>query len=130
MAGSFVSDKAFFHFFRFADNLLGVFDGELTVFIQSNFIFRMVKERYGKVHFETAHGTAQGRLRQMEMFGSGRKSAVFGKGQELLELIEFKHIYHLSCSVAHFCCFTKRFVCVFIIVLCGNGTVLYAGILV
>lgn len=80
---------------------LRVADGGLAVFIQGNFVLGIGEERHRELLLQPPHGSAEGRLGDMEDLRR-RKGARPGKAQKLLQLIQLDHSITLlyACEAA------------------------------
>lgn len=74
------------HILRLPEDFLSVFHCHPGIFIELDFIFPAGKKRNLQLRLQFLHGTAQGRLRQMQLFGRGGKSSALGYGDQLFQV--------------------------------------------
>ena len=69
----------------------GLLNGKPAVFVEGDFVLLPVKQGYLQLLLQLLHRAAQGRLREVQLFGRFGDGPALGDGQQLHQLIKFQH---------------------------------------
>ena len=69
----------------------GLLNGKPAVFVEGDFVLLPVKQGYLQLLLQLLHRAAQGRLREVQLFGGFGDGPALGDGQQLHQLIKFQH---------------------------------------